>query len=304
MNIYYTSVKGRRSSNEDKHTIILNLNKKTNKINPINLFGIYDGHGGELVSSYLAENIPIYYCNPEFKAPFSKEYHTTTFERIQKQLLETNYGYSMGSTCLLNIMYKYKDEYHMNIVNVGDSRLTIVYKDGQSKQITVDHKPDDEHETQRIEKMGGEIYLDSEGVCRIGDLSLSRAFGDGDNAPYISQKPDVYYKKICSQTKYVVMGCDGLWDVIKNEELFKLLENFSLNKTNENIASLLATECLNRGCTDNISIIIIKVGLGESEYDTQNQTTNNSKTMTESYSKMSIGTKECIECSSVYSQIL
>ena len=61
MNIHYTSVKGRRNSNEDKHTIILNLKKVSEKLNAINLFGIYDGHGGSNVSEYLAENIPTYY---------------------------------------------------------------------------------------------------------------------------------------------------------------------------------------------------------------------------------------------------
>jgi len=165
----------------------------------------------------------------------------------------------MGSTCLLNIMYKYKDEIHLNIANIGDSRLTIVYKNNTSQQITNDHKPDDEKEIIRIEKIGGEIYLDSEGTYRIGDLSLSRAFGDGDNLPYISQKPDVYYKKICSLTKYIVMGCDGLWDVVKNEELFNLLEEFNKPNKEINIASSLATECLKRECTDNISIIIIEI---------------------------------------------
>ena len=259
MNIHYTSVKGRRNSNEDKHTIILNTNKISDKQNAINLFGIYDGHGGSKVSEYLAENIPTYYCYPHLKTPFSKEYHDSTFEIIQKKILETNFGYSMGSTCLLNIMYKYNDKYHMNIVNIGDSRLTIVYKNGQSKQITTDHKPDDLNETQRIEKMGGEIYLDSEGVYRIGDLSLSRAFGDGDNAPYISQKPDIFYKKICPLTKYIVMGCDGLWDVVQNDELFKLIEELKKNGYVENLASCLASECLKRGCTDNISIIIIEI---------------------------------------------
>jgi serine/threonine protein phosphatase PrpC len=96
--------------------------------------------------------------------------------------------------------------------------------------VTTDHKPDEILEKVRIEKMGGEIYKDSEGTLRIGDLSLTRALGDGDNAPYISQKPDVFYKKITAQTKFVVMGCDGLWDVINNEELFKLLMLLKLFK--------------------------------------------------------------------------
>jgi serine/threonine protein phosphatase PrpC len=259
MIIHFTTVKGRREQNQDKHNIILNINKTNDKLCPINLFGIYDGHGGTKVSEYLEENIPSYYCYPHLETPFSKEYHINTFEEIQKKLLEKKIGYSMGSTCLLNIMYKYKNDYHMNIVNIGDSRLTIVYTNGNTKQITIDHKPDEEIEIKRIEKMGGEIYLDSEDVCRIGDLSLSRAFGDGDNAPYISQKPDVYYKKICDDTKYIVMGCDGLWDVVKNEELSGLLTQFKKNGSSENLASCLATECLQRDCTDNISIIIIEM---------------------------------------------
>jgi serine/threonine protein phosphatase PrpC len=259
MNIHYTSVKGRRESNEDRHTIILNLSKISDKINPINLLGIYDGHGGSKVSQYLEENIPTYYCYPHLKTPFSREYHETIFQKIQKKILQTEFGYSMGSTCLLNIMYKYNDEYHMNVVNIGDSRLTIVYKNGQSKQITIDHKPDNVEETKRIENIGGEVYIDSEGTYRIGDLSLSRAFGDGDNSPYISQKPDIYYKKICLETKYIVMGCDGLWDVVNNDELFDLINDIKINNPTDNIASCLARECLKRNCTDNISIIVVEI---------------------------------------------
>jgi len=258
MNIHYTSVKGRRVSNEDKHNIILNLDNNNKNINRINLLGIYDGHGGPNVSQYLETNIPDYYLNSKVSIPVSKDFHTKTFEHIQKKILENKYGFSMGSTCLLNIIYKYKTDYHMNIINLGDSRLTIVYKNGHSSQITTDHKPDDEFERNRIEKIGGEIYNDSEGVCRIGDLSLSRAFGDEDNAPYISQKPDVFYKKICKLTKYIVMGCDGLWDVIANDELYNLLESYKKNKS-KNYASDLVTESLNRGSTDNISIIIIEI---------------------------------------------
>jgi serine/threonine protein phosphatase PrpC len=259
MKIHYTSVTGRRETNEDMHTILLNINNEDKKINPINLLGIYDGHGGGSVSKYLSKNIPSYYCNLKIQPPFSKDYHNLTFETIQQKLLSSKIGYSMGSTCLLNIMYKYKNDIHMNIVNLGDSRLAIVYKNGTTIPITNDHKPDDELEAERINKMGGDVYLDTEGVCRVGDLSLSRSFGDEDNAPYISQKPDVYYKKLCEETKYIVMGCDGLWDVIQNDEMFELLETLKKKKYNENLASCLANECLKRGGTDNISIIIVEI---------------------------------------------
>ena len=161
-------------------------------------------------------------------------------------------------------MYKYfnektnENEIHMNIINLGDCRLVIVYSNGTCKQVTTDHKPDDPKEKIRIEKIGGEVYADSEGTIRVGDLSVSKAFGDGDNAPYISQKPDVFYKKITDQTEYIVMGCDGLWDVIENKDLFKLLNKFKA-KNSKNLAIDLAQEALNRGTTDNVSAIIIEI---------------------------------------------
>ena len=258
MNIYYTSIKGRRKTNEDRHNIILNIHDANKKINDINLLGIYDGHGGTFVSEYLASNIPLYYCHRELKTPFSREYHKEVFDNLQESILKTKKGQSTGSTCLLNIMYKFKDKLHFNTVNLGDGRLVIVYNNGTAKQVTTDHKPDHPIEKDRINKLGGEIYNDSEGVVRVGDLSLSRAFGDGDNAPYISHTPDIYYNTIVTETKYIVMGCDGLWDVIPNNDLFSLLEQYS-KKDKKNLAADLAKEALERRTTDNVSVIVIEI---------------------------------------------
>lgn len=264
MNIYYTSVQGRRDANEDRHNIILNINKFKENSNAINLLGIYDGHGGTYVSEFLEKNLPKYYCHKNLEPPFSKKYHCELFENLQKKILDKEKGYVCGSTCLLNIMYKYKnektneEEIHMNTVNLGDCRMVIVYTNGAFKQITTDHKPDDPKERERLEKMGGEIYKDSEGTIRIGDLSLSRAFGDGDNLPYISQTPDVHYNKITNKTKYVVMGCDGLWDVINNKDLFKLLNEFK-KLGSKNLAADLAQKALERNTSDNVSVIVIEM---------------------------------------------
>jgi serine/threonine protein phosphatase PrpC len=54
------------------------------------------------------------------------------------------------------------------------------------------------------------------------------------------------------------MACDGLWDVIKNEELFELLNKFKENGTS-NLAVDLAKHALDVGTTDNVSIIIIEL---------------------------------------------
>ena len=256
MKIYFTSIKGRRQSNEDSHNII--LNKSLNNNFKINLLSIYDGHGGDKISNFLKNNIPLLYCNTKLKYPLTRKYHIKIFDFLQKRIISGKYGYLQGSTCLLNILYRYNNDIYMNILNLGDCRLTIVNKNDTYEQITIDHKPDDKIEAKRINDIGGEIYKDSEGVYRIGNLSLSRAFGDGDNAPYISHVPDIYTIKITKQNEFIVMACDGLWDVIENNELYKLLKEYQTKKI-VNYASKLATEALERGSTDNISIIILEL---------------------------------------------
>ena len=89
MNIYYTTIKGRRNSNEDRHNIILNIHNENKNVNDINMLSIYDGHGGTHVSEYLEKTLPKYYCNLNLEPPFSKEYHCELFECLQKKILKT-----------------------------------------------------------------------------------------------------------------------------------------------------------------------------------------------------------------------
>jgi serine/threonine protein phosphatase PrpC len=51
------------------------------------------------------------------------------------------------------------------------------------------------------------------------------------------------------------MACDGLWDVINNNELYGLLTS---HKKNVNLSAVLASEALHRGSTDNISVIVLE----------------------------------------------
>lgn len=59
------------------------------------------------------------------------------------------------------------------VANAGDSRSVFSFK-GQAKEMSEDHKPDNELEKNRITKAGGEVW---EGRVN-GNLNLSRAIGD------------------------------------------------------------------------------------------------------------------------------
>lgn len=250
MKIYNSSLQGVRPTNEDKHNIIVNNN--------IKLFGVYDGHGGTYVSEFLEKYIPEFYCSSKLKPPFNEKFHYEVFDFIQKKVLSNKKGFGAGSTCCLAMMYKDENgEDIINVVNVGDSRACIVKKNKKVKQVTVDHKPDNLKEKERIEKSGGEIYMDTEGIPRVGDLSLSRAIGDGDQLPHITHRPDTKIIKNIKKIKYLVIGCDGLWDVVLNDEIGDLIDEFLKKTNNPNPAKDLAELAIKRGSGDNVSVIIV-----------------------------------------------
>ena len=51
------------------------------------------------------------------------------------------------------------------------------------------------------------------------------------------------------------MGCDGLYDVINNDEIPELLKNFK----GKNYAVELVKYVINKGTTDNVSVIVIEL---------------------------------------------
>jgi serine/threonine protein phosphatase PrpC len=246
MKSYYSTSTGRRDTNDDQHFIMSNNNFK--------FIGIFDGHGisnnSDFVSRKIKNILPTKYNNP----PFDKNEHIKTFKLIQQQLLEYPESYTNGSTALLLFIYKDNNKIILNTVNLGDCRLIIVYDDNV-KCITTDHKPDDVNEKKRIEELGGRVYVDEENISRICNLSVSRVFGDADSMPYVSCIPDVFYDELTNDVKFIVMACDGLWDVIRNIELPYLLKK---NK-GKNYAVELVKEGLKRGSTDNISVVIIEI---------------------------------------------
>lgn len=263
MSVYSISKKGMRNQNEDKDTIIINLNNQDNTIARLNIFGVYDGHGGKFVSKYLSENLPQNFTDKNIKLPLSGRYIREKFMDIQTKLekehpLEADY---CGSTCLIAIEYIFDKKRYIDIVNLGDSRC-VISKNNIAHVITKDHKPNWPDEKKRLQQMGGEIYYD--GVdWRIGALSVSRSFGDIDSKPYISVKPDIFRYKLTHKDQLMIIACDGLWDVLDNQEAinFVISQCYDMegNRINKkiNIARMLAELALQKGTSDNVTVIVV-----------------------------------------------
>lgn len=263
MNVHSVSLKGRRDNNEDKHTIIINTDKRNSALLPINLFGVYDGHGGKFVSKFLSENLPNYFLSSK-KFPFDKQFIYETFENLQKKLKISHKieAAECGSTCLVLVHYSLSDNNYINVFNVGDSR-SVLCRDNLAIPLTLDHKPNWPMEKRRIEKLGGNIYFDGYDF-RIKDLSVSRAFGDIKAEPFLTAKPDIFKYRLEKNDKFIVMGCDGLYDFLSNQDIvnYVLNECYDENLVNRinkdiNIAKKLGEHAIEKGSRDNITVIVI-----------------------------------------------
>ncbi len=129
--------------------------------------------------------------------------------------------------------------------NAGDSRCVLsnrVMVEGMS----TDHKPYDEAEKARIERAGGAVHLK-----RVdGDLAVSRTFGDffyktkgvSPELQKVSSVPDVKVRERSSDDEFLILACDGLWDVMTNEEAVANVRR--LYGTGERSPVLVAEEML------------------------------------------------------------
>uniref|UniRef100_A0A8C7YGN8 Protein phosphatase, Mg2+/Mn2+ dependent, 1Bb n=1 Tax=Oryzias sinensis TaxID=183150 RepID=A0A8C7YGN8_9TELE len=119
---------------------------------------------------------------------------------------------------------------HLYFINCGDSRA-VLSRDGKVGFSTQDHKPCNPREKERIQNAGGSVMIQ-----RVnGSLAVSRALGDydykcvdgkGPTEQLVSPEPEVcVLERAAEGDEFVVLACDGIWDVMSNEELCEFVRS-------------------------------------------------------------------------------
>lgn len=264
MSIHSVSMKGKRPQNEDKHDIILNIDNNNQNNAPINYYAVYDGHGGKFVSKFLKNNLSQCFTDKRVEYPLKKTFVKQVYNYWQNTLKTQYYKNSVntGSTCLVIIQYKMDNSEYLNVLNTGDSRA-VICKNNIGISLTKDHKPDWPEEYHRIQSLGGQVEWDGYDF-RIKDLSVSRAFGDISAEPYVTCMPDIYRYKLTNDDKFIILACDGLWDVFNPQDAVNLVltncydiqTDTRINK-HINVAKRLAEAAIVKGSGDNVTIIVV-----------------------------------------------
>jgi len=119
----------------------------------------------------------------------------------------------------------------LTVANAGDSRAVICRKGGATEGLSLDHKPMQVREMSRITKAGG--FVNQFGRVN-GNLNLSRSIGDlkykqtADTtveAQMITAEPDITQVILNEGDEFIVIGCDGIWDCLTNEQAVKYVHD-------------------------------------------------------------------------------
>ncbi|XP_017234073.1 probable protein phosphatase 2C 2 [Daucus carota subsp. sativus] len=261
---------GPRSSNEDEHISIDDLSALLGTDcrwpQPSSFYAVFDGHGGSDASSYVKNNaiklfledadLPELSDNDDKFLEDMKISHQKAFLLADQALAnECSVRDSCGTTALTAVVLGR----HLQVANAGDSRAVLCRK-GVAVPISQDHRPSYLPEQKRIEDLGGYIeygYLN-------GELSVTRALGDwymklpsGDLSP-LTAEPDVQHVLLTEDDEFLIMGCDGIWDVMSNQEAVSLVRRqLRQNDDPQKCAVALVDQALRLDAFDNLTAIVV-----------------------------------------------
>ncbi|KAE8280876.1 Protein phosphatase 1B [Larimichthys crocea] len=152
---------------------------------------------------------------------------------------------------------------HFFFINCGDSRA-VLYRNSHVCFSTLDHKPCNPRERERIQNAGGSVMIQ-----RVnGSLAVSRALGDydykcvegkGPTEQLVSPEPAVFEMvRAPEQDQFVILACDGIWDVMSNEELCEFVKSrLEVSDDLERVCNEVVDTCLHKGSRDNMSVVLV-----------------------------------------------
>jgi len=260
-----------RSTMEDVHVVIpagtwgttdpgrnLRIKKSLDSsplLNDTTYLAVYDGHGGRDTVDFLAQalhtNVTLELLEEDAPIP----------TRLERALLITDiqlrqyHQSSGGSTVAICLVHRQKHHEGRNIclytANVGDTRI-VLSCNGKALRLSYDHTAVDPLEVKRIIHAGGFCLKGR----AMGVLAISRSLGDHGLKQYIIATPytNTYDLKIETGRDFVIVACDGMWDVFGDQEAVDIVKSWRGAK--KDVADELTRLSIQKGTQDNVTVIV------------------------------------------------
>ena len=210
------------------------------------LFIVCDGHGeyGHKVSDYVVKLLVDTLQNHEKLRAEPLAALRDSYKQVDAALEKTRIdSYTSGTTCVSAIYRLEGAEHVLYTANVGGSRAVVGKraetdaKGDASKvsahDLTIDQKPDDEKECERITKAGGfvscppwsasaRVWLDAE--CQWPGLAMARSIGDHCVKEIgVTAEPECARYVIVPDDHVMILASDGVWEFLESQDALDIV---------------------------------------------------------------------------------
>eukprot|EP00123_Amoebidium_parasiticum_P010039 comp19854_c0_seq1/m.23955 comp19854_c0_seq1/g.23955 ORF comp19854_c0_seq1/g.23955 comp19854_c0_seq1/m.23955 type:complete len:380 (-) comp19854_c0_seq1:19-1158(-) len=271
---------GRRATMEDRHLTDVPVGPY------MRLFAVLDGHGGNDCADYAALHLP-----DHLRTALGVVVGDTVEERVRGALhcamVQTDRAFARategleentaadppssraGTTvCAALIVGRGPGDFSVAVANAGDSGAVLGREHG-AVWLTTEHKPGVQVERERIIQEGGRV-IKVRGVDRVRksdpalddphprvQLSVSRGLGDVTfkDPPLVSPHPDVSYTVLGPSDRWLVMACDGVWDVMDENDVVSVCRMHGVDA--QAAAEAIVSEAQHRGSGDNMTSLVV-----------------------------------------------
>ncbi len=223
---------------------------------PVYLFAIFDGHGGDQCAKFVKTNLKKYIINnlntsDELSCYNSLKELCVLLDEAWREYVFRKTAQSIdysGTTAVICLVI-HSDLW---VINIGDSRA-VLGKGGQAIQLTEDAKPTIAPYRDEIIRRGGFIEWN-----RVdGNLDLARSIGDVEH-PSVSARPTIRKFELneldSDSMNILILATDGLWDAIGSQEA---VSYFHGDRPLRDQAADLIALAYSRGSTDNITVMVV-----------------------------------------------
>jgi protein phosphatase 1L len=264
---------GRRKTMEDEHLATQFILKIGDKAYPIQLFGVFDGHGGPTASRFVRDHLQSYLEKALSDHNPNDLTSNGIWNALKLAFVRLNEGYKAqygsyekiyphgrkivadeeGTTAVVAMII----DGNLWIANVGDSRAML--ENGTPIQLSRDARAGDPNFQPGIYHRGGEVIQ-----CDIprlgGDLAIARSIGDFRLKGANSARPKLIVLPL-SQIKKgsrLLLVCDGITDVASTTTLLKAVRDHKLHSPGTSVSNIVGS-AWKAGSGDNLTACLIEM---------------------------------------------
>lgn len=271
------SMQGWRKNHEDAHVQAVAAGGAAGRAA---VFAVLDGHGGQACAhigqALLQEHLEAFARQGTVPQEVAEKELVDAFVEVDARCREQLAEDRSGSTVVSAIITQTQPhDFCVQLAHAGDSRAVLCVGGGERLVCTSDHKPNREDEQQRIEAAGGTVAQGplGGGPMRVdGALAVSRSLGDFHFKPAgrspatckVTAVPEVQTVMHCVPGDWLLLACDGVFDVMENEEVYHFITSRLGGSPMGSIdGGVVVTELLHhvleKGSKDNCTALLVQL---------------------------------------------